>query len=254
MKPTLLEVVQIIASSMDGDEVNSIHDTTESSSITKIVKTTYYDIASRGRLTRDKGIFQLTPSNDPLRPVTMYLPDNIVDLEWVKYNGSSVAEPEPRFQDVKPLPLEDFLSIILNLNINDPDVFSYTENVTGNPITLFAKNVGPPRYYTTIDDRTLIFDCYDPAVDNTLQAVKTLCFGEKTFPWSEEDTFVLPLDDKQFSLLINEAKSWAFAELKQTTHGKAEKSARQFWIDQQSAKTKIPLVKAQQRGPNYGRK
>lgn len=254
MKPTLLELVQTVLSSMDGDEVNSIADTTESAAVTKIIKSTYYEIAARGRLTRDLGLFQLTPSNDVNRPVTMYLPENIVDIEWVKYNGASVSEPEPRFQEVKPLPLMDFLDIVLNLNTTDPDVFSYTENVTGNPITLFAKNVGPPRYYTSIDDRTLIFDCYDPAVDNTLQAVKTICFGEKTFVWTEADDFVLPLDDKQFVLLLNEAKSWAFSELKQTNHAKAEKTARQSWINQQSAKTKVPLIKAQQRGPNYGRK
>lgn len=254
MKMNLLQIVQAILTSMDGDEVNSIFDTTESSAVTSAVKTTYLDIVNRGRLTRNLGIFQLTPSNDSARPVTMYLPDNIVDIEWIKYNGASTSEPEPRFQDVKPLPLVDFLAIILNLNTNDPDVFSYTETVTGNPITLFAKNVGPPRYYTTIDDRTLIFDSYDPTVDNTLQSVKTLCFGEKDYIWRDEDDFVPELDDKQFSLLINEAKAWCFAELKQTEHAKAEKEARRQWINQQSAKTKVPLIKAQQRGPNYGRK
>lgn len=254
MKYTNLDLVQLILSSMDGDEVNSVTDTTESQSVLNVIKTTYFDLASRANLPRHYGLFQLQASGDILRPVTMILPNTVASLEWVKYNVATVDNPELTIREVTPLPLQAFLNQVLSLNTNDTNTQSYTETVDGCQFTLLCQNNSPPHYYTTTNDGTVLFDRYDNTVEDTLQSIKTMCWGQKEFAWSDTDTFVPDLDDKQHQLLLNEAKSMCFAELKQAMHPKAEKNARRQWIDGQSDKTKIPLQTAHQRGQHYGRK
>lgn len=255
MKYTLLDLTQKILASMDGDEINSITDTTEAQSIVQIIQTSYYDIVARANLPRHNGIFQLTPSGDVTKPVTMTLPSTITELKWLKYDWHTLDNPEVTFNDVQPMENHEFATMVLGLNTNDTDVFSYTfTNPDGQTVTFLAKNSQGPRYYTTFNDNTVLFDSYDSSVDATLQGSKTLCYGQRELPWTMSDTFVPDLDDKQFQLLLNEAKSMAFAELKQMAHPKAEQNARKLWINQQSSKTKVPTQTAHQRGPYYGRK
>lgn len=254
MKYTNLDLVQLILSSMDSDEVNSVSDTVESRAVLDIVKTTYFDLASRANLPRHYGLFQLVASADPAQPVTMTLPMNVAALTEIRYNAATTANPELTMRDVTPMPFRDFLNHILALNTNTADVQSYIQTVNGGVFTLLCQNDRAPHYYTTSDDRTILFDSYDNTVDGTLQSSKTMCWGQLEFPWSALDTFVPDLDDKQHQLLLNEAKALAFMELKQTAHPKAEKNARRQWIDGQSDKTKISLQTAHQRDVNYGRK
>lgn len=254
MKYPLLEMCQLILASMDSDEINSIHDSTEALSVVGIIKTCYYDLASRANLPRHYGLFQLTPSLDTARPLTMYVPTTITSLEWVKYNWATTANPELTLRDVRPLPLQDFLHQVMSLNTNDVNTIQYTETIDGSAFSLLGQNNSPPHYYTTTNDGTILFDRYDNTVEATLQGSKTMCWGQKEFPWTVSDTFIPDLDDKQHQLLLNEAKALAFAELKQAIHPKAEKTIRRQWIDGQSDKTKVPLQTAHQRDPNYGRK
>lgn len=253
MRYTLLDLVQSILVSMDSDEVNSINDTTESKSVTSIIKDVYFDIAAKSNATRHFKVFQLNPSLDATVPVVMYLPDDVTSLSWLKYDAATVENPEMTMEEVRPLPLNEFLLMVLSLNSNDTDVTSYTQLVDGQMIRLLCKNTSAPKWYTSLDDHTIIFDSYDAEVDDTLQSSKSLAYGEKEYAFLLEDTFIPDLDEKQHQLLLNEAKSMCFAELKQTGHAKAEKNSRELWINQQSNKTKVPLQTALQRTPNYGR-
>lgn len=253
MRYTLLDLVQSILASMDGDEVNGINDTTESQSVASIARTTYYDIASTSNATRHFKVFQLNPSLDTTRPVTMTLPSDVTSLSWIKYDAATVQNPEMTMAEVRPMPLHDFLTMVLSLNSTDADVFSYTQVIDGSPFKLLGKNNVRPSYYTALDDGTLIFDSYDKAKEDTLQASKTLCFGEKEYPFVMSNTFVPDLDEKQHQLWLNETKAMCFAELKQVAHPKAEKNSREIKINQQSHKTKVPLQTALQRTPNFGR-
>lgn len=253
MKRTNLDIVQTVLSSMDGDEVNSVSDTTESRQVLALVQTVYFDIAALGELPRDDAPFQLEPSVDATKPVTMYLPDDVSDIRWIKYDCQTAEEPTVVYREVYPLPLWDFISMVTNLDPGETDVDTYTHVIGDDTFTFYCKNDNPPKYYTTTDDNALLFDSYDNLVDNTLQKSKTLCFGQKTFAWQPTDTFVVPLDEKQHQRLLHEVKSLAFAELKQSQHVKAEKSAREIKINQQSSKTKIPTQTAYQQITGMGR-
>lgn len=254
MKYTLLELVQKVLSSMDSDQVNSISDTTESQQVVDIIQTVYFDLTSLAELPRDDDLFQLTASGDPALPVTMSLPTNVTDIRWLKYNAATLDDTAAIYQPVQPMPLLDFIERVTGMDSTADNVTTYTHTINGASFTLYCNNDRAPQFYTTTNDNTILFDSYDSEVDTTLTASKTMVFGQKTFPWSALDNFVPPLDDKQMQRLLHESKALAFAELKQTPHMKAEKTARDIKIDQQASKHKIPTQTDYDLIPNLGRK
>lgn len=253
MKYTLLDLVQTIASSTGGDEVNSITDTVESEQYAKIIRSAYFDIITRADLPSQYTIFQLESSLDPLQPVVMTLPTNMQSVEWVKYNTATVRHPEVDMEPIKALSLSEFLHNMYMKNPLDTHVKNFTKTVNGNPIQFFYNNNGSPTCWTTYDDGTIIFDSYDATVDTTLQKSKSVAYGKKVIPWEMTDTFVPDLDESEFSLLLNEAKSLAFAETKQTQHQLADRNAHRGWNKLQKQKTKLPTRTDFDALPNFSR-
>ena len=254
---TLKDIVQDVLAGMGSDEVNSINDTVEASDVAKIVRRCYFNIVDIMTLPTQYEPFNLTASGDNTKPVLMTKPDAVKTIEWLKYDRQILADAGvARFEELTYVPLGDFLSRMHNLRTTDSFVESFSHTVTsGNTITFYYRNDVPPTEYTTIDDNTLIFDSFDEDVDTTLQSSKTVGFGEKNFTFTLSDSFVPPLSDAQHTLLLNEALSWAYVELKQTAHPKAERESIRGRIRQ---KTKGAVVNPYQTEfgnlPNYGRK
>ena len=123
--------------------------------------------------------------------------------------------------------------------------------ITENGVKLYVYNDKAPSYYTSFNDDILLFDSYDSTVDTTLQSSKTMCYGRVIPTWSMTDAFVPSLDNNLFPLLINEAKSVAFVELKQQANQKAENESRRQRIKWQNDKSKLDNTFDR---PNYGRK
>lgn len=253
MKYTLLDLVQTILSSTDGDEVNSINDNVEAQQIARIVRTVYFDIVDRANLPEQYTLFQLNPSLDSTKPILMSLPSTLKSLKWIKYNVATIDNPELTMQDIMPLPLEDYLRMMYSLNTTDPNVETMSLTVNSNTFSFLYYNDRAPTYYTSFDDGNILFDSFDSAVDSTLQGSKTQCYGLKTVPWSMVDTFIPDLDDAQFSLLINEAKSLAFQETKQTQHPIADRNSRRGWTNVQKQRKKIFLESDFLKLPSFGR-
>lgn len=239
MRYTLLQMTQAILSSLDGDEVNSISDTTESLQIATIIKNSYYDIVSSLNLPEHKDLFELIPTNSST-PVVMTKPTDVTDIEWIKYNNFTTDEGRDRFVDVLYMDLRDFLENAYSLDSTQDNIESCT--IVTRPtdsFTLMYRNNAFPRYYTTYDDNTVLFDSYMASEDSFLQKTKTQCYGQILPTWTQSDSFTPDLDPKQFTLLLNEAKSQAFIELKQTANPKAERRARRGWIQAQRTKDNI---------------
>lgn len=251
-------------SSMDSDEVNSIDDTVESQQVVALIKTVYDDIVSRGGMQIHKTLFNLDASIDPLQPVLMTKPSTIDTIEWVKYNRIKTTDTFPTWAEMIFRPLDEFLFMSHQMNPTETNVDTMTiVNADGYTITFNFRNDLGPTYYTSYDDTTLIFDAYDSVVDTTLNTAKTLCYGSKNVVFTEEDTWVPDLQADQFALLLNESKSLAWAELKQTAHQKAEQTARRNWRHLSKTKEHIPgLARADKLTrmnaidllPNYGRR
>lgn len=240
MKYTLLELTKAVLSSMDSDEINSINDTVESQQVVEIIKTVYDDIISRGDLQSNKTLFNLVPSGDITKPTLMTKPESLDRIEWIKYNGMLIEDTDPAWTEMMFMPPGDFIEYIHNFNPSQTDVGTFDYVAEGSVITFTYKNSASPRYYTTIDDNTLIFDSYDSEVSSTLEASKTLAFGPRRTSFESTDSFTPVLQPNQFALLLNEAKSLAWAELKQTGHAKAEQTARRNWRHLQKSRIGIP--------------
>lgn len=281
MRLTLLQYVQSILSSLGSDEVNSISDTTESLQVAEVVRSTYFNIIARAGLPEHKQLVQLDPSLDPTTPVLMYIPDGIGKIEWIKYYNNNTLPnvdsngfqhdlnvdivstssdgdiPPPGYQYVINLPVQHFLDMTSSFNPENTDVETFTfqdnsNNFPGN-FTFYYKTNKQPQYCTILSNYYVIFDGYDSAVDSTLQSSKTQCYGTVIPFWNMIDSFIPNMDEEQVPLLLNEAKSLAFYELKQMLHQKAEQEAKRQWSSLQKDKSKSDVPSYFDQLPNFGR-
>jgi len=254
MKFTLLDIVQTVLSSLDSDEVNSISDTQEAMQAAVVARTAYLNIASRSDLNETKTLFTLEPSLTGDLPTVMNRPETIQNVHWIKYNRATETDPLPLFEVIGWLCLEDFIDRMHNIDPTQPNSGSGILNVNGDAITLSWKNDVAPTYWTAYNDNIIIFDSFDSSVDSTLQKDKTLGYGEESFPFLMQDTFIPNLDEKQHQLWLNETKALAWAELKQAQHGKAEREAQKGWVNLMRTKRALPnQISELDRAPNYGR-
>lgn len=251
---TLLDYTQTILSSLDGEEVNSISDTVESMQVASIVKTVYNDIQSRADLPEHYGLFELEASLTHTKPTIMYRPDDVSNILWIKYNCIEDGDTNSNWRTIKFLPINEFMDLTNNFNVDEDAVLEFGHTVGTSSLVFKYYNDRAPTYYSSFDDETLIFDSYDNEVDTTLQKTKTLCYGKKHQSFTMEDNFV-PFIDRDFAtLLMNEAKVLAFAELKQIGHDEARKWASRGWTKVQKSGRGVDTNRNElDRVPNYGR-
>lgn len=280
MKQTLLQITQSILSGLSSDEVNSIGDTTESLQVAEIVKQTYFNIISRVDMPMHDQLVQLDPSLDVTQPTVMYIPEGIGKVKWLKYfntninvdgttgghdinvdiipTNNGIQPPVPGYQYVTILPIQQFLDMTSSFNPQENNVsefiFKSSSNNFPGHYTFYYKNDKQPQYCTILSNYYVIFDGYDASQDDTLQSSKTQLLGEVIPVFKMEDSFVPNLDEQDFSLLLNEAKSLAFYELKQQPHQKAEQEAKRGWSKVQKNKSMIESPSYFDALPNFGRR
>ena len=253
MKQTLLEMTQEILTSMDSDEVNSISDTTEANSVATLIRRAYYDLINKLDVHEHYRLFELEATSSAT-PILMTLPSDIIYLDWVKYNQATTADDTPAFTTVEYKELSRFLDDMYNLDDDDTNVSSCQYTDTGDSIDFMYYTDRWPSYYTTYNDSLLIFDAYDVSEDTNLQKTKTLCYGREEPTFSLTDDFTPDLDASQFSILVNDAKTLCFAELKQAPHQYADRESKRHRTKAQKSKRAISMTSEFNRLPNYGRK
>lgn len=254
MKYTLLELVQGILAAMDSDEVTSITDTTESYQVALLLKDVFYDMASELNLPEHKGLFELNASGDNAKPTLMTVPDNVVLLEWIKYDNKETSDTYSNYQEVMFMPFNEFLVMqqgLSSLATTESGEMTFTSNGESFNV-LYAKDRFP-LYYTSMDDRTIIFDAYKDTEDTTLQKSKTMCSGSVYNAFTLEDSFTADLDASQFAYYRNRAKVRAFAELKQAENAEAAYEAKRQKLVVQKRKRTVPDLPELYKGPRYGR-
>lgn len=158
------------------------------------------------------------------------------------------------YMDVQMMDIEPFLTYVNHYNPAEDNVGSYTFTQGGNSFTFYFYNDRQPSCCTVLSNYYVIFDAYDSLYDSTLQASKTLVFGQKTPAFTLSDAFVPELSDVEFPLLMNEAKSTAFFELKQQQHPQAEREIRRQWSTVSKNKNIAQKPTAFERLPNFGRR
>lgn len=245
-KYTLLEMVQNILNSMDGDEVNSITDTTEAEQVAQIIKRAYEDFIVNYDIPELNNVFTLTALGNTASPTRMQIPSGVDNISWIRYNTRKSSDTKDKFTEIEYVDRETFVHRNMMRDSSASDVITVTEN----GVSFYIYNDKAPDYYTSFNDDILLFDSYDATVDTTLQSSKTMCYGRVIPTWTMSDSFVPTLDNNLFPMLINEAKSVAFVELKQSANQKAENESRRQRIKWQNNKSKIDNTFTR---PNYGR-
>ena len=245
---TLLEMVQDIMSDMDSDEINSINDTVEALQVAQIIKTTYYNIIDGKDFPFLYELFRLNASTNNLKPTHMTLPEDIIDLKTIKYNTRKSTDTKDKYVEIKYKDPQDFLYMLDQRDSSATEVTVVTDD---SGISLNIYNDTCPKYFTSFNDETLVFDAYDKLVDTTLKSSKTQCHGKRSVTFTLLDTFTPDLPVQMFTYLLAESKSTAFVTLKQMANPKAEQvsTSQRRRMSQEAWRVKNGITY-----PNYGRK
>jgi hypothetical protein len=247
-KMTVLEMVQNIASALESDDVNSISDTIEAYQIAREIQTAYFLLVSALNIPTNDGLVLLDGLADTSRPNYLVLPPECKSIKWFKYDNRSQGTAGD-YQEVSWLEPEDFvLRVVQNAGVGSTTLVT---DFSGAQLTI--KTDKNPQYWTSFDNQHIVTDSYNSALDDTLHQFKTLCFGENYNTFTIEDSFIPVLDDNLFPLLLADAKSACFFNIKQMPNPKEEKRASQQLIRAQNDLSKASPGKARARLPDYGR-
>ena len=248
-KATLLEIVQEILSDMNSDTVNSISDTVEAMQVATIVKRTFLNLANDRIWPAYKRLLKLVPYGDGSKPNYMKFDDNVVQVDWVKYDSRDSLTGAEDYLTIHYCDPHEFVERVMSRDPDDANVQTVID-VHGTPLFIF--NDQAPTFWTSFDDETIVFDSYNQAVESTLMASKTQAFGEVEPEFEMDDAFVPNMPAKYFPYLINEAKSTAFIKIKEVFSQKDEQNAQRQkgWLARNKHRAQPHGVKF----PDYGRK
>lgn len=247
-KMSLIEIVQDILSDLDSDEVSSIDDTVEATQVAQIVKATYQAMMSNRNWPHQKRLLSLTPSGDDSLPTHMTMQEEVKEMVGIKYNCAKAADGARRlYQPIHWVEPDDFLRISNGRNSTDANIDIIVDD---NGVELLIVNNQAPRYYTSFNDNTLIFDAFDSAVDDTLQASKMQATAYVMLEWVHADDAIPDLPAEAFTALLEEAKSRCFVKLKQSSDPTAATEARrqQAWLSRKAWRAAGGV-----KYPSYGR-
>lgn len=254
MRLTLLEMIQHILSAMGSDEVNNYNDTVESYMVAQIIQQVFYEAAVELNLPTHQSMFELNASNDNLLPALMYKPSNALRIDKIYYDNREDGATYANMVECQYLPLDQFISLQRGLSESTSNVGEMNVSNNGETHTIMFSTNAPPRFYTTSDDYTILFDSYDSSVDTTLQKAKSLAHGHVYPTFTLSNTFVPDVDAAQFPYLLAKAKTRAFNEIKQTLNQESAAEARRQKIVLQKRKFAVARENPIYGLPRYGRK
>jgi hypothetical protein len=204
-KQSVLDMVQNILSAIDSDPVSDIDETVESVQVAELLREAYYDLMSQREWPFLHVRTTLDALGDLANPTTMRMPDNLNKVFWLKYNKKEVVYVPPQeFQHM------------LDIRVAQPNVVNSAGFIINRD----------PEYWTSFDDKNVVFDAYTIATEDTLQGSKSLVYGLKVAEWTQANTFIPDMPEKFFPTLLAEAKSAAFMNLKQLPNQKEERKAQ----------------------------
>lgn len=134
----------------------------------------------------------------------------------------------PGYKDVPLIPFDQFIYMVSQFDPSENNVGTYNLTVVDNATNVSQqykinfKDDHQPQYCAVLSNFWVLFDSYDSTQDTTLQASKSMTMAWNVPAWTMADTFIPNLQEQHFPLMLNDAKSLAFVELKQMPHQKAE--------------------------------
>lgn len=247
MKLSLLEITQDVMNEIDAEEVNSINDTIESQQVAAIIRSCFLELTSNRNWPQQRKLIQLEGLADLTKPNYLKAPDALKELKFFNYECHKDGETKEVWKEIKYKEPDSFLRYVSGRNSDNSNIIKVTD--FGGSDLLIVNDMAP-QYWTSFDDKYIVTDSYDVAVDDTLHQLKTQCLAYLSPVWVHEDDAIPDLPDEAFALLVAESKSTASLALKQTADQKSEqKAARQNrWLAR-----KAWAVHGGIQYPNYGR-
>lgn len=247
-KFTVLYMVQDILNDLNSDPVNSINDTPESLQVAQILQTTYYNLISNRNWPQEKRTFALDSLVDVSKPTYMQMPSGTKELVSVFYDQKRDNADRKKLEPIQYVRPEKFLDQTNSRN-ELADNVDLVSDFGG--VEIKVRNDIPPNWWTSFDDKYIVFDSYDSSVESTVQTANSQCTGYIETDFVVDDNFIPPLPDEGFASLLAEAKGQAFSVLRQEINQRVEREAqRQRTWDSRKAWTTNGGVGY----PNYGRK
>lgn len=245
---TLLDMTQEVLAEMSGDEVNSIFDTEEAEQVARIIVSTYKAMMARDKWPHARKGTQLTARSDVLFPTHFSLPSDVQEVESIRYDKKKQGETRRKFLKVDYCDPDDFLK---RLNSRD-STHTTTQVVTNDDgIELLIRNDKAPDWFTSFNDKDLVFDSFDSTVDATLQESKmqAIVYVMLSLPLVDASVIDIPIDAEPG--LYEEALARAQFKIKEFQDIKAEQEATR---QRRSISQKRWRANDQTRYPDYGRK
>lgn len=212
MQRTLLQVVQEYLDATSGFYVDSIFDTDESQQVAKIAERIYYKMVNAyPNLLFTMKEMTLDPLSDATRPNYMIIPKGVQKIQESKVYYNVSKDGGLQYKLIQYLPPLEFIETTSNVSSNNSII---VEGFDGNKMSVKTNQF--PTYYTSFDNKYLVFDSYNSDIDTTLQSSKTkvVASGEEVF--LQEDDFVIPvpshLSEHYLDMFLNEALTLVYQQ------------------------------------------
>ena len=223
MRQPLLTIVQRTLSSMDSDAVDSINDTEEAEQVATIAQEVYEEWISAKEdwpfLLRALGLESIS---DITRPNYLRIANPVSKVESVHYNIRMEEDGRSRMTLLMYKTPEDFFSFVHQRNEEDANV-EMVEDPHGMRYPI--RNDKHPQFWTTLDDKHIVFDSYKSDLEDTLQANQSFVYAYEIPQWTNANGAIPDLPDKFFPSYIAAVKARAHLYLKREQSVADEQSA-----------------------------
>lgn len=248
MKRTLLQVVQEYLDATSGFYVDSIFDTDESQQVAKIAERVYYgmiqdfpDILFTMKESTLEGLSDLT------RPNYMLLDERAIKVQHSRiWYDTSKDSSKINFKELEYLPPLKFMELTSKRSTQNTLI---VEGFDESKMAVETKQF--PKYFTSFDNKYVVFDAYHSDYDTTLQGSKTKLVVSVEEPFLQKDDFVIPvpahLSETYLDLFLDEALTLVY----QQPIGKISQRARARKIKLQQANRTLGQSEGKK---SYGRK
>lgn len=248
---TLIDLVQDILADADGDNVNSITDTVESDQCARVVRDTYRHIVDTYDLHYITKLVKLDATSSST-PTVMTRPEEVFDIEWVKYDVRTSAGGDPEFQDMGYVDPKTFMDRQSQLNASDSNVSTETLSDSGHVLPIYTDRA-PSRFTFLEGKNSFVFDAYDTSLETNLQQSKSLAYVSEKPLLALADATEIDLPEHLITLLRNEARAFYFDIYKEGATPMIDRRRRESNV---RAQRQAHLIRDgyKQTGPSYGRK
>jgi len=252
-KPTLIEIVQDILSDADGDEVNDVDDTIESTQCARVVQDSFRNIVDRYDLKIHNQVDQLTATSAST-PTIMNRPAGMFEIREIFYDKRPEASDDPSYRKVTYMEPLRFLEMVNSRAVSDSTVTGMAMG-GGSNHTINIRNDQAPTYWTQLEGYdNFVFDAYDVALEANLQTSKSLVYCTIKPTLGLTSSAVIDLPEHLMSLLRNDARAFFFDLYKDGATREVDKKQRRSEVRSQRERYIGRQQQERQSGPNYGRK